>query len=406
MDFIQKYLFAVWEMVLEMAPYLLLGFAIAGLLHKFISQAWIEKRLGKRTLGSVILASLVGVPMPLCSCGVVPVAASIRNKGASKGATASFLTSTPQTGVDSIIATYGMLGPVFAVYRVVVAFISGIIVGLVVESLDKSKAPETTPKKTISDPAPNWKESFTYAFATLPQSIGTSLIIGFLLAGLIAAAAPEDLLSSLPGGIFSSIILTTIIAVPLYVCSTGSIPLAIALIGSGLPISAALVLLIAGPATNAATVATMKKVLGGKETIAYLGSIILSSWIAAYIFHLFFGEKAMETAAIHHHTEYGIGSFMGAIILLAMIAWPYIPKPSTKKATFSDSSMSENITLKVDGMSCNHCKATVIKGLDSLLETTQVDVDLAKGLVSVHGQNLNQDTLAEKIVAMGFEIRD
>ncbi|MCH6256002.1 permease [Puniceicoccaceae bacterium K14] len=403
MNFLQKYISAVWGMVLEMAPYLIIGFAIAGVLHKLINQSWIEKRLGKPGLSSTILASLVGVPMPLCSCGVVPVTASIRNKGASKGATTSFLTSTPQTGIDSIMATYGMLGPLFAVYRVIVAFVSGIFVGVAVESFSKDKSKPTKVESIDDTPSPSWKSSIVYAFATLPQSIGNSLLIGFLLAGAISAAAPENFLENIPGGIYSSIFLTTLIAIPLYVCSTGSIPLAIALITSGLPISAALVLLIAGPATNAATIVTMRKIIGPKETTIYLICIIISSWIAALLFHIFLGQAAIKTASIHHHTTHGLISTISAITLLAMIALPYLEKfrSPVKK---SDTQSNAVITLSVNGMSCNHCKHSVIEGLSSLPETDDVAVDLSKGIVTVSGQELRKETLSKKIQSLGFEV--
>ena len=192
MGAIQTYLTETWSMVAEMGPYLLLGFLVAGLLHKWIQQSWIESHLGKPGLRSIVLASIVGVPMPLCSCGVIPVTASLRTKGASKGAATSFLTSTPQTGIDSILATYGMLGPVFAIYRVVVAFISGIGVGLVVELFSKKNLPKATQPTSPapSEDRPTWPESARYGVVTLPGDIAVSLFIGFfggLLPGRSAA---------------------------------------------------------------------------------------------------------------------------------------------------------------------------------------------------------------------------
>ena len=281
MNAIRTYLIETWSLIAEMGPYLLLGFLIAGLLHKWIRQQWIEQHLGQPGFKSIVLASIFGVPMPLCSCGVIPVTASLREKGATKGAATSFLTSTPQTGIDSILATYGMLGPVFAWYRVVVAFVSGIGVGLIVELFSK--------KNEVATPRSSATESARYGMMNLPGDIAVSLFVGFLLAGLISAAAPDDLLANLPGGVYTSILLTTAIATPFYICSTGSIPLALAIIDSGLPVSAALVLLIAGPATNIATITTMRKTLGGRETTIYVTMIILFSWTAALIFHEFLG---------------------------------------------------------------------------------------------------------------------
>ncbi|MGY8695655.1 MAG: permease, partial [Verrucomicrobiia bacterium] len=233
MDLLQNYLSETWLLIAEMGPYLLLGFLVAGALHRWISEAWIESKLGKPGLKSIVLASLVGVPMPLCSCGVIPVTASLRDKGASKGAAASFLTSTPQTGVDSILATWGMLGPVFAIYRVIVAFVSGIAVGTLVDRFGAQEISPASPKSNPHEKKPTWAESLRYGMLTMPADIAASLTIGFLLAGIISALAPDNLLANLPGGVYSSILLTTLIAVPFYICSTGSIPLALALIASG-----------------------------------------------------------------------------------------------------------------------------------------------------------------------------
>ncbi len=403
MDFIETYVAAIWEMVAEMAPYLLLGFAIAGLLHRYIRQSWIERRLGKRSLKSIITASLVGVPMPLCSCGVVPVAASLRDRGASKGATASFLTSTPQTGVDSIAATYGLMGATFALYRIVVAFISGIIVGVIIDKTDPVKTPHTAAASTNQDKIPTWQASLKYAFRDLPQDISSHLIIGFLLAGLITALAPKDLLAQIPGGVFSSILLTTVIAVPLYICSTGSIPLAIALIHSGLPISSALVLLIAGPATNAATIATLKKILGGKETTIYVACIILTSWVSAYIFHLFFDQTALSAIDHLHAHPVTLFQIVCSIALVALLAQTYLPQFSKiNRQTPHDNTM-QSFTLTVKGMNCSHCQRSVEQGLASLPNIESVTVDLKAASVSVQGTEIDQSQIVSKITDLGFD---
>ncbi|MBT7866391.1 MAG: hypothetical protein HN763_08565, partial [Opitutales bacterium] len=166
MNLLQNYLSETWLLIAEMGPYLLLGFLVSGVLNHWIREGWIESKLGKPGLKSIIVASLVGVPMPLCSCGVIPVTASLRDKGASKGAAASFLTSTPQTGVDSILATFGMLGPVFAIYRVIVSFISGLAVGTLVDRFGAKEEPPTNPTNPFSDSKPTWNESLRYGMLT------------------------------------------------------------------------------------------------------------------------------------------------------------------------------------------------------------------------------------------------
>ena len=348
--------------------------------------------------------------MPLCSCGVIPVTASLRDKGASKGAAASFLTSTPQTGVDSILATYGMLGPAFAIYRVIVAFISGLAVGMLIDSLGTKEQPKPKPIPASSDARPTWAASLRYGMITMPAGIATSLTIGFLLAGLISALAPDNLLANLPGGVYSSILLTTVIAVPFYICSTGSIPLALALIASGLPVSAALVLLIAGPATNIATIATMRKTLGGRETTIYVASVILTSWIAALVFHEFL-DTAVFAGKHLHEMETGIWKHVAGIALLGTLGYAYWSENRTpsKELTADRSESSpdwDQATLRIDGMTCSHCRASALDGLQNLPFAKRVDVDLKSGIAHISGTAIDREAIANKLDSLGFFLGD
>ena len=150
MDIALDILVASWSVLAEMSPYLLFGFFVAGVLSVFISADWVEHHLGGRGLGQVFKASLFGVPLPLCSCGVLPVAASLRRQGASRGATTAFMLSTPQTGVDSIAVTYGLLGPFVAVVRPLAAFVTGLVGGTMVHGLAEGDTHEAEPAKTIT----------------------------------------------------------------------------------------------------------------------------------------------------------------------------------------------------------------------------------------------------------------
>jgi hypothetical protein len=238
MNPIRTYLIETWSLIAGMGPYFLLGFLVTGLLHKWIRQQWIEQHLSQPRFKSIVLASIFGLPMPLSSCGVITVTASLREKGASKGAATSFLTATPQMGIDSILATYGMLGPVLALHRVVIAFISEIGVILIVKLFSK-KNEVAAPRSSGTESAkPTWTESLNNGPMTLPEDIAVSLFVGFLLTGLVGASAPDDLLANPPREIYISILLTNLIATPLYICLTVSIPLALALIDSALTLSA------------------------------------------------------------------------------------------------------------------------------------------------------------------------
>ncbi len=409
MNAVRTYLIETWSLIAEMGPYLLLGFLIAGLLHRWIRQHWIEQHLGKPGFKSIVLASIVGVPMPLCSCGVIPVTASLRQKGASKGAATSFLTSTPQTGIDSILATYGMLGPVFAVYRVIVAFISGIGVGLIVELFSRKNAAEVPTSLVSSSSTPTWNESLRYGLITLPGDIAVSLFVGFLLAGLISTLAPDDLLANLPGGVYTSILLTTLVATPFYICSTGSIPLALALIDSGLPVSAALVLLIAGPATNIATITTMRKTLGGRETTIYVTMLILISWVAALIFHEFLDTSAFKMGHAHL-TSLSYWSHAAGAAMMLMLGFAYWKKgfysrPSVDKGIDSWAD-PEIASFKIRGMTCSHCRESATNSLSSLPGINRVTVDLKSGDTQMGGSNITAETVSAKLESLGFSMVD
>lgn len=407
MNPIRIYIVETWTLIAEMGPYLILGFLFSGLLHRWIRAQWIEQHLGAPGFRSIAFASLVGVPMPLCSCGVIPVTASLREKGASKGAATSFLTSTPQTGIDSILATYGMLGPVFAFYRVIVAFVSGIVVGAVFERFGDKFAP-VIPRATARPiPKATWNESAQYGLVTLPGNIAASLFVGFLIAGLISSLAPDNLLANIPGGVYSSILLTTLIATPFYICSTGSIPLALALIASGLPVSAALVLLIAGPATNIATITTMRKILGGRETAIYVTSIVVVSWIAAFLFHEFFGKEIIPLSHLHSNSLSAWSHTAGGL-LLAILAYSYWSQNDRNEvktnSIISQWDDPEIATFRIEGMTCSHCSESATQALKALPGILHVAVDLKSGISNLGGPGIDSDAISKKLDSIGFSV--
>ena len=369
--FLKAFALNTWYMVAEMAPYLIFGFAIAGLLHILIRKEQVQRLLGKPGIGAVFKACLIGVPMPLCSCSVIPVAASLHQSGASRGATAAFLSSTPQTGVDSILATYSLMGGLFATVRVAVAFISGIVTGFLIELFCNNRVednappsspasslspnltpnpnpnPQSTPsmiktpqvsalKPQVSNPQPSrLSTGLRYGFIKLPADLAVALLVGLALAGLITTLLPPDLIS----GHFSTgplaFLLATAISLPLYICATASIPMAYALMAAGLSPGAALIFLITGPATNTATVITLWKMLGHKATLIYLGSLIVIAWLAGWLLNSTLGAQTMEHS-IHQHTamEPELWQHLSGIalilILLISLYHSQLPKPAAK----------------------------------------------------------------------------
>ena len=273
----------------SMSPYLLLGFLLAGIMHAFIPGRLYSRHLSQPRFSSVVKAALFGIPLPLCSCGVIPTAMSLRREGASRGAVTSFLIATPQTGVDSIIATYSLMGWPFALVRPIAALVTALWGGALVNAADRHEAHTASPAAAAQPPAPlpqgfraKCLEALHYAFVEMMQDIGKWLAIGIVVAGLITVFVPESAFALFRGNTLASLLLVLVIAMPMYLCATGSIPIAVALMLKGLTPGAGLVLLMAGPACNAASMLVVRKVLGTRTLLLYLLSIITGSVAFGY----------------------------------------------------------------------------------------------------------------------------
>ncbi len=342
-----------------MAPYLLLGFAVAGVLSVVLTPAWVARHLGRKGVWQVIKAALLGVPLPLCSCGVIPLAFSLRKSGAGKGATVSFLASTPQTGVDSILLTYSLLGPVIASLRVVAAFVSGIAAGVLTDWLCGDDAPvpvrpeaekpacccggkqepavravsggeaccaaETASVSRSAAPAPAWRCALRHGFVTLPRDMARPLLLGVLVSGVVSGLVPEGFFAGrLPPGV-ASYALALVVGLPIYVCSASSVPIAATFIHMGVSPGVAMVFLIAGPATNAAAVVAMWKQIGRAGTAVYLGVIAAVSLLAGVVLDgLVHGvrETVPLVRAAHEHVGSGQPWHLAAAVLLLALLLP------------------------------------------------------------------------------------
>ncbi|MFA5252504.1 MAG: SO_0444 family Cu/Zn efflux transporter [Phycisphaerae bacterium] len=305
-EFIVSILTDFWGTITEMSPYLLFGFLVAGILSMLVSQRLVERHLGGRGIWPVLKASLLGVPLPLCSCGVIPVSMSLYKHGAGKGSTVAFLISTPQTGVDSIFVTYSLLGLVFAIFRPVAAFVSGIIGGVLVDLFNPApKEGQPAPKKCTDEccgGAENKKiaRGLKFAFVTLPRDIGGAMLMGLVIAAFISVLVPDDFfVEKLGTGIFAMLVMMAL-GIPMYVCATASVPIAAALMMKGLTPGAALVFLMTGPATNAASFVTLWKILGRTTAIIYLVTIAGCSLLSGILLDYIVGGVSSEAVAHHH----------------------------------------------------------------------------------------------------------
>ncbi len=330
MTFISTILHEIWQVTVSMAPYLLFGFLMAGILSELISKSFVRQHLGGRTWMQSLKAALVGVPMPICSCGVIPLAASLREQGASRGATASFLASTPQTGVDSLMVTYALLGLPFAIFRAVVAFISGIICGTAVEAI--------TPKKESAAPHPSTQQveerptgliqklcrMLVYGFISLPKNISKPMVFGIILSGIISALIPENYFSDKMDNFWVAMLLMMVIGTPLYVCSSASVPIALAFINAGIPPGAALVFLIMGPATNAAALTTLWKLIGKKQLVVFLAALAMTAMGTGLIMNQFPMHTSTSTYACHAAEHTGLPQLVATIFLLLVLTYGVI----------------------------------------------------------------------------------
>lgn len=315
-----------WATVAEMSPFLLFGFFVAGVLSVLVSQAFVERHLGGAGLWPLIKASVFGVPLPLCSCGVIPVSMSLHKHGAGKGSTISFLLSTPQTGVDSIFVTLSLLGPIFAIFRPVAAFATGIIGGSLVDAFEPKTAqqsPEKCTDECCSDTAAEGRaqRALKYGFITLPRDIGKAMLVGLIAAAVISVLVPSDFFAEHLGtGIFAMVVMM-FLGIPVYVCATASVPVAAALIMKGLTPGAALVFLMTGPATNAASFVTIWKALGRRTALLYLVAVAgcaLASGIA-----LDYIAAGLEFDIITRHAWMlpDIAKHISAVLLLLLLAY-------------------------------------------------------------------------------------
>ncbi|MCK5473193.1 MAG: SO_0444 family Cu/Zn efflux transporter [Planctomycetes bacterium] len=328
-DFVKVLLVDFWATLAEMSPYLLFGFFVAGILSVVISPAVVERHLGRGGLLPLVKASLFGVPLPLCSCGVIPVAMSLHKHGAGKGAAIAFLLSTPQTGVDSIFVTLSLLGPVFAIFRPLAAFITGIVGGVLVDIFDKDekleKMPQLEPPKENccsehQSKAKKIVSGLKYGFITLPNDIGKAMLVGLLIAAAISALVPDGYFAEHLGtGIFAMVVMM-LLGIPVYVCATASVPVAAALILKGLTPGAALVFLMTGPATNAASFVTIIKTMGYRAAIAYIVSVGACALLSGIILDYIIAETGFEVVIGSGWMLPDSVKYISAVILLIILA--------------------------------------------------------------------------------------
>jgi len=414
LDKAQSFAIEFWIVLADMSPYLLFGFFFAGLLAILISAEAVERHLGGRGMLPVAKAAAFGVPLPLCSCGVIPVAASLRRHGASRGATTAFVISTPQTGVDSIFVTFSLLGATFAIFRPLAALATGLIGGWLIALLvsedrttESAAAVGDEPCCEISRSRGKLLQMLEYGFVTLPRDIGRALVVGLIVAGIITVVFPQDFFSErLGSGIVAKLVMMAV-GIPIYVCATGSVPIAAALMAKGISAGAALVFLMTGPATNAATVAMIWKTGGRKTVIIYLATIALGALAFGTLLDQIYAFR--PHVAEHVHTQRLIPAYVNtacALVLIALLANALLrPRLTAALSASAIPPGDETATLLIGGMTCSGCAKTVEQTLLACTGVKSARVNLTSRTAYVTGSQLNLGVLCRAVQGAGYSAK-
>ena len=331
MHAVLQVLIATWQVLVFLAPYLLIGFLVAGAVSVLLSADWVRRHMGGRGGWQVVKAALVGIPLPLCSCGVLPLALSLRRQGAGRGAVVSFLASTPQTGVDSIIATWAVLGPAVSLFRVAAALVSGVLAGglVMLAYPHETEAPMDEGAACACGHAhlPVWRHALRHGLVTLPRDMARPLLAGMLISGVLTALLPPNILQGEAASGWRGYGLALLAGIPLYVCSTASIPLAASFIHMGMSPGAAMTFLIAGPATNPAMLTAIWSQIGKAGTGLYLLAIALTAVGMGWLLDRFFPAALAAVPVLQERCAacasewWGIVAAIILVILLAPVLW-------------------------------------------------------------------------------------
>ncbi|MFP4477395.1 MAG: SO_0444 family Cu/Zn efflux transporter [Desulfatibacillaceae bacterium] len=345
-DFFLEVLAEAWGLLLESSVYVLFGLLVAGLLRVYLSPARVAGQLGRGTVKPVLKAALLGIPLPLCSCGVLPAAVSLRKQGANKGAVSSFLISTPESGVDSIAISYALLDPILTVVRPLAGFVTATAAGIFENLLDDRTSGEVVAPPDLTCPIDAcctgencppaehrrhhtfWEKmraGLRFAREDVWGDMAGWFFVGLLLAGVVMALFPEDFIATYMGGGISAILIMLVAGMPIYICATASTPIAAAFILKGVSPGAALVFLLAGPATNVTSLAVLRHTLGGRATAVYLCSIMVFSVLFGLgVDALYNGLGLSARALVGEASEIvpAWARFVGVVVLAAMSIKP------------------------------------------------------------------------------------
>ncbi|TNF25872.1 MAG: hypothetical protein EP329_22170 [Deltaproteobacteria bacterium] len=392
---------ALWHTTLALAPWLLLGLVAAAALHVLVPRSVVRRRFTGPS--GVLRAVALGVPLPLCSCSVIPAGIGLKRSGASDGAAMGFMISTPQTGVDSVLVSASLLGWPFALLKVAAALVTGVVGGLWIERVGGAAGSGAAVAEEPVAPR-TWAGALDHALDIL-GTIWPWLAVGVGVSAAIEVFVPVDALAALSGagGLWAALA-ALVVSLPLYVCATGSVPIAAALVGAGLPLGAALVFLMAGPATNLATIGAVYRTFGGRRLAVYLAVIVVGSVGFGLGFDAVLGS---EIAAVAGHAEgpatwWELGS---TFALLAAVAW--LAAGDARRwwgRLATRSAAGQAVVLTVDGMTCGHCALKVETAARGVPGVAAVTASVDERRLVVKGA-MDEDALRQAVEAAGFTIQ-
>jgi len=389
---------ATWSILLSLAPWLLLGMVIAGVMHVLLPRDFVQRHLRGRA--GVLKAVALGVPLPLCSCGVIPAGLGLKKDGASNGAAVGFLISTPQTGVDSILVSSAFLGWPFALFKVLAATATGLIGGWLTDAVEEPEVEAAAADRV--EPAGTrggLRDAVEHAVEIL-RTIWRWIVFGVVVSAAIEVFVPPGLLTGLSEfGPVVPVVAALAISLPLYVCATASVPIAAALVAGGMPAGAALVFLMAGPATNVATIGAIARALGRKTMLVYLTTIILGSVGAGIAFDFVLDAAVLSLPHTHEHASWwAVGS---AVLLVILVAWFAFEDLRRLAGRLRSGGGATAIEVGVNGMTCGGCASKLERALRAENGVTSAVVSLDPGRVVVRGA-VDESRVREVVEHAGF----